>query len=123
MKRLFSALGLRLAGYIGAQRVAHGGDFTASAKLAYWIGYPIFFRSLRERIGLRYCRYASSGAAPIAPEVLEFFMGLGIPVFELYGMTENTAVATCNFEGRVKLGTVGEPYSSIGVRILSLIHI
>ena len=44
-------------------------------------------------------------------------MGLGIPVFELYGMTENTAVATSNFEGRVKLGTVGEPYSEIGFRI------
>ena len=117
LKRLFSSLGLRLASYIGQQRVANEGDFTMGSRLAYWVGYPIFFRSLRERIGLRYCRYASSGAAPIAPEVLEFFMGLGIPVFELYGMTENTAVATCNFEGRVKLGTVGEPYSSIGVRI------
>ncbi|MGI9642045.1 MAG: AMP-dependent synthetase/ligase, partial [Acidimicrobiia bacterium] len=117
LKRLFSSFGLRLASYIGQQRVANEGDFTMGSRLAYWVGYPIFFRSLRERIGLRYCRYASSGAAPIAPEVLEFFMGLGIPVFELYGMTENKAVATCNFEGRVKLGTVGEPYSSIGVRI------
>ena len=50
------------------------------------------------------------GAAPIAPEVLEFFIGLGVPVFELYGMTENSAVATANFPGRMKLGTVGEPY-------------
>ena len=33
----------------------------------------------------------------------------GLPVYELYGMTENTAVATINFHGRVKLGTVGEP--------------
>ncbi|MFO7700112.1 MAG: AMP-binding protein, partial [Acidimicrobiia bacterium] len=117
LKRLTSAFGLKLAAYIGAKRVENDGDFTLGAKLAYWVGSPIFFRSLRTRIGLRHCRYASSGAAPIAPEVLEFFMGLGIPVYELYGMTENTACATTNFDGRVKVGTVGEPYASIGFRI------
>jgi len=107
LKRLVSAFGLKLAVYIGRARVNNNGNFTIGSRLAYWIGYPLFFRSLRERIGLRHCRYASSGAAAIAPEVLEFFMGLGIPVYELYGMTENTAVATTNFDGRVKLGTVG----------------
>jgi len=117
LKRLVSAFGLKLAVYIGRARVNNNGNFTIGSKLAYWIGYPLFFRSLRERIGLRHCRYASSGAAAIAPEVLEFFMGLGIPVYELYGMTENTAVATTNFDGRVKLGTVGEPYDGIGLRI------
>ena len=49
--------------------------------------------------------------------MLEFFIGLGVPVFELYGMTENSAVATANFVGRMKLGTVGEPYPGIGFRI------
>ena len=44
-------------------------------------------------------------------------MGLGVPVYELYGMTENAAVATLNFHHRVKLGTVGEPYPGIGLRI------
>ena len=44
-------------------------------------------------------------------------MGIGVPVFELYGMTENTAVATSNFPGRIKLGTVGEPYPGIGLRL------
>lgn len=117
LKRLVSAFGLKLANYIGTKRVANDGDFTVGSRLAYWIGNPLFFRSLRERIGLRHCRYASSGAAPIAPEVLEFFMGLGIPVFEIYGMTENTACATTNLAGRVKLGTVGEPYEGIGFRI------
>lgn len=117
VKRLVSRFGLKLGSYIGRQRVANGGDFTFGARLAYWIGNPLFFRSLKERVGLRQCRYASSGAAPIAPEVLEFFMGLGIPVYELYGMTENTALATTNFDGRVKLGTVGEPYEGTGFRI------
>ena len=117
VKRLVSRFGLKLADFIGRQRVANGGDFTIPARLAYAVGNPLFFRSLKERVGLRRCRYASSGAAPIAPEVLQFFMGLGIPVYELYGMTENTALATTNLDGRVKLGTVGEPYEGIGFRI------
>ncbi len=117
LKRLVSAFGLKLASYIGARRVANSGEFTFGSRIVYWIGNPIFFRSLRERIGLRQCRYAGSGAAPIAPEVLEFFMGLGIPVYEIYGMTENTACASMNLNGRVKLGTVGEPYEGTGFRI------
>ena len=116
-KRLMSGIGLRLASFIGRERVANGGNFTMRSRLAYWIGNPLIFRALKERVGLRRCRYAGSGAAPIAPEVLEFFMGLGVPVYELYGMTENAAVATANFEGRIRLGTVGEPYPNIGFRI------
>ena len=44
-------------------------------------------------------------------------MGLGVPIAEIYGMTENVAVATVNFAGRVRVGTVGEPYPGIGFRI------
>jgi long-chain acyl-CoA synthetase len=58
-----------------------------------------------------------AGAAAVAPEVLEFFIGIGVPVYEIYGMTENAAVATCNLAGRMKLGTVGEPYADIGFRL------
>ena len=64
------------------------------------------------------CRYAASGAAPIAPEVLQFFMGIGVPMHEVYGMTENTAVATGEpARAACKLGTVGEPQPGIELRI------
>jgi long-chain acyl-CoA synthetase len=116
-KRLISVGAMRLARFIGRERVNNGGLHTLKSRIAYAIGDPLVFRALRERIGLRRCRWAGSGAAAIAPEVLEFFMGLGIPVYELYGMTENAAVATLNFHGRVKLGTVGEPYPDIGLRL------
>jgi long-chain acyl-CoA synthetase len=75
------------------------------------------FRPLRDRIGLRKVRAAGSGAAPIAPEVLKFFFGIGVIINEVYGMTENAAVATVNRPGRVKLGTVGEPQPGIEFRI------
>ncbi len=109
LKRKFFSLGLAAQRQIGKAKVANGGKHTAGSRLLYALGWILVFRALLERIGLRRCRWAVSGAAPIAPEVLEFFMGLGVPVFELYGMTENGAVATCNFPGRMKLGTVGEP--------------
>lgn len=117
IKRLVAKAGISLAQTIGHERVANGGNHTVKSRLAYAIGNPLMFRALKERVGLRRCRWAGSGAAAIAPEVLEFFMGLGVPVYELYGMTENSAIATLNFHGRVKLGTVGEPYPDIGLRL------
>ena len=117
LKRLCMSFGLALARVVGRKRVRNGGRHTLVSGLLFAIGYPLVFRAIRERIGLRRCRWACSAAAPIAPEVIEFFHGLGIGLFELYGMTENTAVATTNFPGRMKLGTVGEPYPDIGLRI------
>ena len=116
-KRLWLRFGLKLASVIGREKVANGGLHTTKSRLLNLIGYPLVFRALQERIGLRRCWHASSGAAPIAPEVLEFFTGIGVPVYELYGMTENAAVATGNFPGRMILGTVGEPYPDIGFRL------
>ncbi|MFQ5553856.1 MAG: AMP-dependent synthetase/ligase [Acidimicrobiia bacterium] len=117
VKRLVGGVCMKMASSIGKARVANGGKHTIISRVLYTIGNPLYFRALKERIGLRRCRWAASGAAAIAPEVLEFFMGLGVSVYELYGMTENSAVATCNFDGRVKLGTVGEPYPGIGFRL------
>ncbi len=116
-KRLWLKFGLKLAGVIGRAKVGNGGLHTPKSRLLNLIGYPLVFRALQERLGLRRCWHAGSGAAPIAPEVLEFFTGIGVPVYELYGMTENAAVATGNFPGRMVLGTVGEPYPDIGFRL------
>ena len=116
-KRLWLRFGLKLASVIGREKVANGGLHTTKSRLLDLVGYPLVFRALQERIGLRRCWHAGSGAAPIAPEVLEFFIGIGVPVYELYGMTENAAVATGNFPGRMILGTVGEPYPDIGFRL------
>jgi long-chain acyl-CoA synthetase len=117
VKRLNARFWLRVADRIGATLVRTGGTHTTGTKLAYAAGWLFFFRSLRERIGVGHVRYAASGAAPIAPDVLKFFMGIGVPMHEVYGMTENTAVATGNRPGRVKLGTVGEPQIGVELKI------
>ncbi|MGH8959079.1 MAG: AMP-dependent synthetase/ligase, partial [Acidimicrobiia bacterium] len=93
-KRIWFGAGLRLAQVIGRKKVANGGEHTLGTRLLAAVGYPLVFRPLLERVGLRRVRWSASGAAPIAPEVLEFFIGMGVPLYELYGMTENSAVAT-----------------------------
>jgi long-chain acyl-CoA synthetase len=116
-KRVWFGAGLKLASAIGRRKVANGGEHTFLTRLLAAFGYPLVFRPLLERVGLRRVRWAASGAAPIAPEVLQFFIGMGVPIFELYGMTENSAVATYNPVGKMKLGTVGVPYPGIGLRL------
>ncbi|MGH3679176.1 MAG: AMP-dependent synthetase/ligase [Natronosporangium sp.] len=116
-KRVAAQFWLRRASRIGDTLVRTGGRHTLASRLVYGIGWVCWFRALRVRLGLRRVRAAVSGAAPIAPEVLKFFMGVGVPMFEAYGMTENAAIATANRPGRVRLGTVGEPLGTAEVRI------
>ena len=117
LKRANFALWMRVSRWIGRTLVANQGRHTPATRAAYAVGWVFLYRPLRERLGLSKVRYAASGAAPISPEVLEFFMGLGLPMHEVYGMTENSAIATANMRGRVRVGTVGEPQEGIELRI------
>ena len=63
---------------------------------------------LREKIGLDQLRWAVSGAAPIPRETLAFFAGIGIPIAEVWGMSELTCVASVTHPGEARLGTVGK---------------
>ncbi|MDQ3177595.1 MAG: AMP-binding protein, partial [Actinomycetota bacterium] len=62
-------------------------------------------------------KMAISGAAPIAPEILEFFYAAGVPVFEGWGMTETTAIGTLNLPDEFRFGTIGRPVAGADVRI------
>jgi long-chain acyl-CoA synthetase len=62
-------------------------------------------------------REAGTGAAPIAPEILEFFYACGVPVLEGYGMTETTAVATVSTREHFKIGTVGRALPGVELKI------
>jgi long-chain acyl-CoA synthetase len=60
---------------------------------------------------------AVSGAAPIAPEILEFFYACGVSVLEGWGLTETTAVGTVGTLDQFKFGTVGRPMPAVEIRI------
>jgi long-chain acyl-CoA synthetase len=62
-------------------------------------------------------RQAVTGAAPISPEILEFFHACGVPVMEGYGLTETASVATVNTPEAFRLGTVGPSLPGVEVRI------
>lgn len=63
--------------------------------------------TLRAKLGLDQVKWAMSGAAPIPPETLGFFFGLGIPISEVWGMSEVTCIATVSPPHEARLGTVG----------------
>ena len=75
------------------------------------------FSQLRKQLGLDEALAVNAGAAPTPLEVLEFFHAIGIPVGELWGMSETCGLGTINPPDRIKLGTVGPPTPGIEIRL------
>ena len=71
----------------------------------------------RAAVGLDRVRVAIVGAAPCPREVIEFWRGLGVPLLEVYGLSETTGVATVNPPDAVRVGTVGTPLPGVDVRL------
>ena len=72
---------------------------------------------IRARLGLDRCEIAVCAAAPVPPEVLTFLQGLGLPIVELYGLSETSAVATANRPGHQRIGTVGQPAPGVELQL------
>jgi long-chain acyl-CoA synthetase len=77
----------------------------------------LVFRSLRDKLGLGRVRRALCGTAPAAPQVLEFFWSLGVPVYATYGQAEDAGVCTLMPLHGVRSGTAGRPLDGVEVRI------
>jgi long-chain acyl-CoA synthetase len=75
------------------------------------------FASLRAHLGLDELEACNVGAAPTPPEVIEYFHALGIPLAELWGMSETTGAGTVNPREKIKIGTVGPPGPGIDVKL------
>src|SRR5919197_727220 len=74
------------------------------------------YKNVRAVFGGR-VQHAVSGAAPIAPEILEFFYGCGVPVLEGYGMTETSTVSTYSTIEEHRFGSVGKLLPGVEGRI------
>ncbi len=86
-------------------------------KLTYAASYWLVFRALQNFIGLRNAHVALTGAAPIPPDVVRFFRVLGVPLIEVYGLTESTGMVTGHRLDHVVVGTVGVPTLGVEHRI------
>jgi len=77
-------------------------------RLVYACWYVLILRALQSFLGLRKTHIALTGAAPIPPEVLRFMRGLGVPLVEVYGLTESTGMILGQYPQKVRIGSVGE---------------
>ena len=92
-------------------------DWSVGDKLTYAASYWLVFRALQNFIGLRNAHVALTGAAPIPPDVVRFFRVLGVPLIEVYGLTESTGMVTGHQLDHVVVGTVGVPTLGVEHRI------
>lgn len=92
-------------------------NWSLGERIRFGVWYWIILRSLNNFVGLRRCRLALSGAAPIAPEMLTFFRVIGVQIREGYGMTETAGVAAVQRSDASPVGTVGEPIPGIEARL------
>ena len=77
----------------------------------------IFKNKIKQAAGFSEVRFAISGAAPINKNILKFFQEINIPLFEGYGMTENTAGASLNYYANNKIGSVGKAIPNTEIKI------
>jgi long-chain acyl-CoA synthetase len=95
---------------VGLRRVRAeqaGEEVPAELAQEYAKADELVLSKIRERLGLDDIESINVGAAPTPREVIEFFHALGIPLAELWGMSETTGYGACNPPDRIKIGTVG----------------
>src|SRR3954464_4963866 len=104
-------------GYRQVDCKLEGGTPSMALRLANKAAYWLVFRNIRRMLGLDRCRLAFTGAAPIAPDLIRWYLALGIDMREVYGQTENCGVATVMPSDRVKLGSVGKaaPWGEVSI--------
>ena len=88
-----------------------------SLKLSYWICNQLVLKNIKKLLGLNNCRYALSGAAPISPDLINWYLSLGIDMREGWGMTETAGLGTAFYSREIKLGHVGRAVNDSEVRI------
>jgi long-chain acyl-CoA synthetase len=64
--------------------------------------------NIRVILGLNRIRWAITGAAPISPDLIAWYWAMGVRMYEVYGQTENAGLATANYPGHLKVGTIGQ---------------
>ena len=101
---------------IGKEISIAKGSNSFSLKLKERLAKLLIYNKIKDIFGGR-IRYMISGAAPISPDIVNFFKWMNITILEGYGMTETTGVISINLPHAVKIGSVGKPYPNTKVKI------
>jgi long-chain acyl-CoA synthetase len=100
-----TALGL---GYKVADARLAGREPGIGLKVANALGQRFVLKNIRKMIGIDKSRMLFTGAAPISPDLIRWYLALGVNMYEVYGQTENCGVATAMPIDKIKLGTIGK---------------
>jgi len=122
---LAEATGLQKLAYkwaigVGMKMVAlyeAGQPIGAGLKALHWLGRFLVLNNVRKLIGIHRCRFLITGAAPISPDLVRWYMALGIPMLEVWGMTESGGGATCTPAARIKPGMIGTANAYCEVKV------
>ena len=125
MIALKEASGLQQAAYgwsIGvgsaiAERVLAGQTVGAGLRLKFMLARWLALDNVRKLIGIHRARFLVTGAAPISPELVKWYLALGVPMLEVWGMTETCGAATGVPAARIKPGSIGPAADYNEVRV------
>jgi long-chain acyl-CoA synthetase len=99
-------------------RAEQAGEPIPEELLSAWIrAEEQVYSKIRAKLGLERCEWYMIGAAPCPLEVLEFFAAIGIPICEVWGMSETASIATIVPRDALRLGTVGPPIPGVEIRL------
>jgi long-chain acyl-CoA synthetase len=94
-----------------------GSGLGFGSRAKHKVAKALVHNKLRSALGLDAARLFLSGAAPLAKDTLEFFAGLGIPIRDIYGQSEDTGPTTANTLEHYRPGTAGRPFPGIEVKL------
>ncbi|HMG53053.1 MAG TPA: long-chain fatty acid--CoA ligase [Kofleriaceae bacterium] len=94
-----------------------GAPIPTLLQLQYALADRLVIGKLKAALGFDRARVLSSGAAPIAPDVLAFFASIDLPIREIYGQSEDCGPTSYNLPGRTRIGSVGPPLPGLEVKI------
>jgi long-chain acyl-CoA synthetase len=92
-------------------------DRSLPERVKFGLSYWLIFRALQNFIGLRKTRIAMTGAAPISPAIVHFFRAIGLPLIEVYGLTESSGIALGQVLSDRRVGTVGHGIALMDARL------
>jgi long-chain acyl-CoA synthetase len=90
-----------------AERRIKGERVPGLLRLAFWLARKLVLDNVRKLIGVHRCKWILTAAAPISPDLLRWYLALGVEMIEAYGLTECSGAASANPIGRPRPGTVG----------------
>ncbi len=105
------------AGTARARYQLAGKSVPLPIRISVAIADLLVFRNIRILLGIDSCRWLSTAAAPIAPDLIEWYWAIGRPMYEVYGQTERTGIITANTPDDFRVGSVGKAVPGCEVRL------